>query len=298
MPSNPKISILMTAYNREKYIGQAIESVLKASYADLELIVVDDCSTDATVEIARSYQSDERIRVYVNERNLGDYPNRNKAASYARGKYIKYLDSDDFFYPLGLETFVSCMDAHPEAALGLCSARVQEFAPFPVKLSPREAYLHHFFKQGILDCGPSGTVMRRDVFEEMGGFSGKRMVGDMELWLKISARHPVLILPPALIFWRIHDGQEFTAGIQSGLYTESLLPLIDSALAQLACPLSGEEKKSVLNYYRKITARQLIAQALKKRQFRRSLDLAKSTGLSMRDVINAFLFINKKPKES
>src|SRR5260370_37746092 len=92
----PLVSVLMTAYNREKYIAQAIESVLASTYTNFELIIVDDRSTDYSVEIARGYErKDKRVRVHVNEKNLGDYPNRNKAASYAVGKYIRYLDSDD-----------------------------------------------------------------------------------------------------------------------------------------------------------------------------------------------------------
>src|SRR5438309_1057271 len=101
--SNPLVSILMTSYNRERYIAEAIESALKSTYTEFELIIVDDGSKDRTVEIARSFESkDKRVKVYVNEHNLGDYPNRNRAAGYATGKYIKYLDADDMIYPWGL----------------------------------------------------------------------------------------------------------------------------------------------------------------------------------------------------
>ena len=80
-----KVSILTTVYNRDKYLSACIESVLANSYQDWELIIVDDVSSDASVVIARAYeQKDARIKVYVNDKNLGDYPNRNKAASYAK----------------------------------------------------------------------------------------------------------------------------------------------------------------------------------------------------------------------
>src|SRR5258708_39815278 len=103
MKSDPLVSILMTAYNREKYIAEAIESVLTSSYTNFELIIVDDCSTDNTLTIAKSYEkNDARIKVYLNEKNLKDYPNRNRAASHAKGKYIKYLDYDDKINNWGL----------------------------------------------------------------------------------------------------------------------------------------------------------------------------------------------------
>ena len=96
----------MTAYNRQDYIAEAIESVLASTYKNFELIISDDCSSDQTLEIARGFAlKDERIKVFVNEKNLGDYPNRNKAASYARGKYIQYIDSDDLLH--NLEIFPS-----------------------------------------------------------------------------------------------------------------------------------------------------------------------------------------------
>ena len=99
----PIVSILTTVYNREKYLAACLDSVLASGYKDWELIIVDDVSSDASVAIAKSYeQKDARIKVYVNDKNLGDYPNRNKAASYAKGKYIKYLDADDIIYPHGL----------------------------------------------------------------------------------------------------------------------------------------------------------------------------------------------------
>ena len=111
----PLVSVLMTAYNREKYIAEAIESVLASTYTHFELIIVDDRSADQTVSIAKEYETrDQRIKVYVNEENLGQFPNRNKAATYARGKYIKYLDSDDRLYDFSLDYCVNMMEKNPE----------------------------------------------------------------------------------------------------------------------------------------------------------------------------------------
>lgn len=103
MFNQPLVSILMTSYNREEYIAQAIQSVLDSSFTNFELIIVDDGSKDQTLKIARSFaERDKRIKIYINEQNLGDYPNRNQAAKYAEGAYIKYLDSDDYLLPGGL----------------------------------------------------------------------------------------------------------------------------------------------------------------------------------------------------
>lgn len=238
---NPLVSVLMTAFNREKLIGQAIESVLASTYPDFELIVVDDGSSDSTVEIAKDYAAkDNRIKVFINEKNLGDYPNRNRAASHAKGKYIKYLDSDDLIYPHGLQALVHFMELDEEAGMGISYKRNIVHQPFPLILKPSESLRHHFFTEGFLDCGPTGTIIKRDCFEKIGGFSGKRMIGDLELALKMASRYKVMILPPALSFWRDHGDQEIAFGIANDMYRgmseqvlrEQFAGLSDSILTQ------------------------------------------------------------------
>jgi len=111
MENNPLVSVLMTAYNREQFIAEAIESVLASTFTNFELIIVDDCSTDKTIEIAKKFEMiDSRVKVYKNDNNLGDYLNRNMSASFAKGKYLKYLDADDLIYPHGLEVMVAAME--------------------------------------------------------------------------------------------------------------------------------------------------------------------------------------------
>ncbi len=143
--TSSKVSILTTVYNREKYLAACIDSVLASSYQDWELIIVDDVSTDTSVAIAKSYeQKDARIKVYVNQTNLGDYPNRNKAASYAKGTYLKYLDADDLIYPHGLEIMVHTMEQFPEAALGISQKVVEDVKPYPFLCSPKKLLRESF----------------------------------------------------------------------------------------------------------------------------------------------------------
>lgn len=98
------VSIIMPTYNCGRFIAETIESVLEQSYPDWELIISDDCSTDDTVEIVRSYQAGEpRIRYIRNERNSGAAVTRNAALREARGRWIAFLDSDDLWRPRKLE---------------------------------------------------------------------------------------------------------------------------------------------------------------------------------------------------
>jgi glycosyltransferase involved in cell wall biosynthesis len=240
--SAPLVSVLMTAYNRERYIAEAIESVLASSYRNFELIIVDDCSKDNTVEIARSFEAkDSRVKIYVNEKNLGDYPNRNKAASFAKGKYLKYLDSDDIIYPYSLSIFVEGIEKFPNAGYAFCYNGVQDnVSPFPYEIAHVEAYRRHFFKGGFFYAGPGGTIINREVFENLGCFSGLRYSGDMEMWMKMAKEHSTVVLQPGLIWWRVHPGQEFYFGNKLNDYVSLNYKVTQNALKD-GCPLSNTE---------------------------------------------------------
>jgi succinoglycan biosynthesis protein ExoO len=103
---NPKVSVIIPAYNTETYIGKAIESALKQTLTDIEVIIVDDGSSDKTVEVAKSF-TDRRLKVIVNQQNLGAAAARNRAFRAAQGEWIAVLDSDDWYAPKRLENLVS-----------------------------------------------------------------------------------------------------------------------------------------------------------------------------------------------
>lgn len=106
---NDLVSIIMPSYNTEKYISESIASVQKQSYADWELIIVDDCSADNTDEIVKPFLSDKRIKYIKNETNSGAAVSRNRALREAKGKWIAFLDSDDLWLPVKLEKQIAFM---------------------------------------------------------------------------------------------------------------------------------------------------------------------------------------------
>jgi glycosyltransferase involved in cell wall biosynthesis len=257
----PLVSVLMTAYNRRAYIGEAIESVLNSTYQNFELIVVDDYSTDATPDVARSFQKqDSRIRLHVNEQNIGDYPNRNRAAEYATGKYLKYLDSDDVIYPHGLAVMVDCMERFPDAGFGLSEA--SEGRPHPRLLSPEEAYRAHFFSRDLFGRAPGSSIMKRSAFEAVGGFSGIRQAGDFEFWLKIAALYPLVTMPRDLVWDRVHTGQE--QHVHSEIDKDRMRwELALAAIASDLCPFSPEEKRLAIGHLKFRNAKRFWRLALR-----------------------------------
>ncbi len=246
----PVVSVLMTAFNREQYIAAAIESVLASTLSDFELIVTDDCSSDHTVAIAKAFeQKDQRIKVYVNEKNLGDYPNRNKAASCAKGKYIKYLDSDDLMYPHCLQVMVQAMEQFPEAGYGLSCAG-DSLYPYPISISPHDAYWEHFNGQNHFDRAPGSAIIKKTAFDAVGGFSGERMIGDNELWLKIGRYYPLVKFPVDLYWARTHSGQESKSDYAKE-YDQLRKKVFSEAFAHKDCPLSEAEKTAILQEAKK-----------------------------------------------
>ena len=151
----------MTAYNREQFISEAIESVLAQDYTNFELIIVDDCSSDNTVEIANSYKNiDPRIQVYLNERNLGDYQNRNQAASYATGDLLMYVDSDDTIESSSLEFIVQQFSEHSN--IDFLMIYHGDKLGHRTILFPKESIYTHFFDHSFLVIGPGGSVIRTE----------------------------------------------------------------------------------------------------------------------------------------
>jgi glycosyltransferase involved in cell wall biosynthesis len=244
----PLVSILMTAFNREKYISFAIESVIASSYKNWELIIVDDCSKDNTVEIAKQFErQDSRIKVYINEINLGDYTNRNKAASYATGKYIKYIDADDAIYWWGLEAEVTMMEQYPKAGYGLDDINQNDSKMFPFLLSPFEAYDSFYSGScGAFNKAPTSCIIKREIFNEIGGFNNFRMTGDIDMWHRLSRYHFLLLMPQGIIWSRGHNDSE------SGKFKNNLaidfryLSVKAANLLHKDCPLLFKSKQKAL----------------------------------------------------
>lgn len=288
---DPLVSVLMTAHNRENYIAEAVESVLASRFTDFELIVVDDCSTDRTVEIARRYTSDPRVRLFENEKNLGDYPNRNRAASHARGKYLKYLDSDDTIYAHGLEVMVAALEKFPEAGFGLERPDLPG-QPYPVAVSPVEAYREHFLGEGLFGCGPSGTLIRTEAFRAVGGFCEMRWVSDTDLWLRLGARSPTVKFTRGLMWWRQHAGQQTHS--ETAVTVGAKLHVVLEALNDSACPLGAAARAEAIRRVRWWYARQVWHHALRRGRIKFAGELFRACQFNPAELLRGLFPLQQK----
>jgi len=237
-PGSPLVSVLMTAYNRAGYIAEAIESVLRQSFPDFELIVVDDGSTDDTVAVAERYLTDPRVRVARNPRNLGDYPNRNNAATLARGRFLKYHDSDDVMYAHCLQVMASALLAEERADFALTSSRAWPGGATPILLTPRLAYEREFFGTGVFQHGPACGLFRTDFFRAIGGFPEEGGASDYLFWFKACAAGRALLVAGDLFYYRIHPGQSLQRE-QNAIEYASARRTAWSLLHSTDCPLAG-----------------------------------------------------------
>ncbi|MCG7856221.1 glycosyltransferase [Flavihumibacter sediminis] len=254
--SIPLVSVLMTSHNREKYIESAILSVLGSTFENFELIIVDDCSTDKTVEICKKIEkADSRVKVYINDKNLGDYPNRNKAASYASGKYLKYVDADDLIYPYGLQLLVEMMEANPEAGWGLCSLGQIKDRPYPILLNSEEAYIHHYFGPGLFHKAPLSSIMKKELFEKVKGFTPDRMISDTLMWHRLAMVSPVLLMQDGIVWYREHDQQESS---DVRLFDFAYDKITIDSLNDPNNPLAPDKRKSILSVKKKMLTKKLM----------------------------------------
>ena len=287
------VSILMTSYNREKFISEAIESVLASTYSNFELIIVDDCSSDNTVAIAKKYaEKDQRIHVYVNDKNLGDYPNRNKAATYAKGKYIKYIDADDMIYPWGLEIIINSFEKFPNVGYCLDSIEQDVHTIYPMILSPKDAYSREYFRLSIFNKAPTSATIRLEVFNRFDGFSGKQHIGDFELWHKLSLTENVLLLPHGIVWSREHDEQESKANRTDSYVLFKYMLVSKEFLQMVHNPLELSLKTEAINRINRSISRSILRSVFIERNISKAMLKRKTSSMTLFQIIYFAFFAN------
>jgi glycosyltransferase involved in cell wall biosynthesis len=197
-----RVSVLIPTYNRLPKVKEAVSSVLKQTYQDFELWVVDDGSTDGTGEALKVFG--DRIK-YVSQANRGVSSARNLGLRVSRGKYVAFLDSDDLWEPDKLEIQVGCMEANPQ--FPLCYTD-EIWIRKGVRVNPKKKHAKYsgwIFEKCLPLCiiSPSSALMKRTLFEEIGGFDENLPVcEDYDFWLRVTCRYPVLFIDKKLIVKR------------------------------------------------------------------------------------------------
>lgn len=202
------ISCIITTYNRKNTIKRAIDSVLNQTYSNIELIVVDDASTDGTFEyVAELYGDDDRITYIINEENTGVSEARNIAVKSARGSWIAFQDSDDEWLPEKLEKQVALIDDSDEE-IGLIYCKWKVLFQDGRELEWPASHIPDWFKSGhiffpLLHSTLVSTqtlLIRKDVFQSVGGFDSTfKAAVDWELCTRIAEKYKLILCDEVLV---------------------------------------------------------------------------------------------------
>ncbi len=203
------VSIIMPSYNCELYLREAIDSVLAQTYKDFQLIIIDDCSTDNSLSIAKRYAAeDTRILLAKNPQNMGVSETRNRAIGLATGEWIAFIDSDDVWLPDKLEKQLDCARSRDNIFTFTgtqyidATGKSSSYSLIP----PEEINFNELLKQNVISC--SSVLVKKSALEGL-KMEGDEMHEDFALWLQVlkktgraySVREP-------LLKHRLHSGSK------------------------------------------------------------------------------------------
>ncbi len=223
--SAPKVSILMLTYNRASYIKEAIQSVLKQTYPDFELHIIDDGSTDATAELVVKF-TDSRVKYHRSSTNKGLIERRKESLTYANGMYIAILDSDDAWNDPGkLQAQVAYMEANPDCAVvGTFINRINQAGE--TIGTDKYAESDSTIRKTILvrnQFAHSSVLLRTAFVEKTAGYRDTTLAEDLDLFLQLGQVGTFANLPVYTTNYRIH-GESF--GSKRVLMAKAILHII------------------------------------------------------------------------
>ncbi|HWS40863.1 MAG TPA: glycosyltransferase, partial [Arenimonas sp.] len=216
----PVVSIILTSFNHEKYIREAIDSVLTQTFSDFELIILDDASNDKSWEIIRSY-ADPRIKAIQNSENRFATFRMNEAiTNICSGKYIAIHHSDDIWEVDKLEKQVCFLDSHPQygavftntLAIGENSNPLNDPSHvyseiFNQKNRTRYEWLSHFFYFGNALCHPS-VLIRKKCYEDCGVYRyGMAQLPDFDMWIRLCLSYEIYVMSERLVRFRVRENE-------------------------------------------------------------------------------------------
>lgn len=208
-PPKPIISVLMPIYNAEQFLADALESILKQTFKDFELLLIDDGSTDRSVAIADTYaKRDDRIVIIRNGSNQGIVPSLNRGLKKARGKYVARMDADDISLPKRFERQVAFLETNPQVCVVGTSIRfIDEVGAMgDVSYGVKDVVLNRWLSLFHNPIAHPTVMVLTETLRRFGGYDQKAYhIEDFDLWLRMQRKQiGIVSLNEVLVYYRIH----------------------------------------------------------------------------------------------
>jgi glycosyltransferase involved in cell wall biosynthesis len=239
------VSIVVPSYNHARYLRDAIDSILAQDYSRLELIVIDDGSTDDSPEILRSYG--KRLHWEL-QANRGQVATLNRGWLMSKGDIIGYLSADDLLLPGAVSAAVQCLDANPDAALAYCDFNLIDPASAVVRRvrAPDFDYRRMVVE---IECPPGpGAFFRRSAFDKAGTWNPQfKQMLDYEYWLRLGMHGRFVRIPQVLAAYRVHPGSQSFAASHQQIRPREPIAIVESYFANPALPaeIRGAERQAL-----------------------------------------------------
>jgi len=280
--ASPLVSVCIPTYNGAKWIGEALRSALAQTYEPLEILIVDDASTDQTFDVIRSF-NDPRIRVEVNRKNLGAVRNRNRCVTISKGSLVKFLFQDDLLYPTCVEKMARLFEVYKRVGIVFAPRDVlSEDSDDPAVIAWKEhnSMLHTRFgvRLGEVNRGvnlfnfwlasgfrenwvgePSNVMLRKAYLEEVGLFNTRmRQCSDYEMWIRMMYFYDVGFIDEPLSAFRLHSASATFANIQRNRNWLDMMWLLEGLLRYAQIRKSHPQIKRLRYHEAKRTVEQQI----------------------------------------
>lgn len=263
----PLVSVIISSYNHDKFIKKAIVSVIEQTYSNIELIVVDDGSTDCTASILKTLQEEYNFYLEIRE-NHGLVKTLNyMLKKLVKGKYVCILDSDDYFHPTKILKQVTTLQDNPDC--GLCynpiyyiNAEDQIISDTIDEKNTHTGYIFEKFFRGDAHIPDGGVLIPMKVFHDVNYYDENIELEDYQLWFKILSKYPICYINELLSYYRVHstnvsndeykmllwEKQVIDTWQDHPVYTKSIPHIFNRWFAKFA----KYDKKMALHYLQKI----------------------------------------------
>ncbi len=205
MDMAPLVSVLIPSFNHCRYVARSIESVLNQTYQNIELIVIDDGSSDGSVQVIRNLAARHGFRFEAQE-NQGVVATLNRAKQMVSGKYVALSASDDYFHPAKIETLVDFMERHPDYALvhsNLIQIDAESREVGRIRERCPSGRVFHELLCGKFHVNGLSALVRADIYARFR--YGAYYIDDLYMWLSIAEHHPIGFVDEFLAYYRRHD---------------------------------------------------------------------------------------------